>query len=96
VTAASRGGIALNEHLEHLNDFDALITDVRMPGIDGDELVRLFRKERRNLPVIYISGHSFRSIEENHNPAQPTFFLQKPFSTDELSRSLEKLLQMKS
>lgn len=96
VTAASRGGIALNEHLEHLNDFDALITDVRMPGIDGDELVRLFRKERRNLPVIYISGHSFRSIEENHNPAQPTFFLQKPFSTDELSHSLEKLLQMKS
>ena len=96
VTAVSRGGQALSEYIDRLDEFDALVTDVRMPGIDGDELVRLFRKERKDLPVIFISGHSFRSIEESHDPAQPTFFLQKPFSTDELSLSLDKLFQMKS
>ena len=88
--------IGSEEYIDRLDEFDALVTDVRMPGIDGDELVRLFRKERKDLPVIFISGHSFRSIEESHDPAQPTFFLQKPFSTDELSLSLDKLFQMKS
>jgi FixJ family two-component response regulator len=35
-----------------------LITDVRMPGINGIELQRRIRMERPKLPVIFISAHN--------------------------------------
>src|ERR1700681_3568675 len=34
-----------------------LITDVRMPGMDGIELQRRARLERPKLPIIFITGH---------------------------------------
>ena len=38
--------------------FDAVITDLRMPGVDGLELVRLSRELDPSRPVIVMTGHS--------------------------------------
>jgi FixJ family two-component response regulator len=40
-----------------LADASCLITDVRMPGMDGIELQHCVRSDRPELPVIFISGH---------------------------------------
>ncbi len=72
---------------------DALITDIKMPGMDGFELANTLRARRPDLPILVISGYfdkdtvmardSFESLG-NH-------YLAKPFSRQQLVESLEHL-----
>ena len=58
VTAAASGAEALGlvEVADRLPDL--LLTDVRMPGIQGPELARRLRDRRPDLPVVFTSGFS--------------------------------------
>jgi CheY-like chemotaxis protein len=56
VLVASDGYEALRLLVER--HVDLLLTDLKMPGIDGFELARQARLMRPNLHVIYLSGHS--------------------------------------
>jgi FixJ family two-component response regulator len=65
-----------------------VITDLRMPGMDGIELQRRIRSERPTLPVIFISAHEnaeTRRIALNEGAVS---FLYKPFDAADL---LEKI-----
>ncbi len=55
VTWAADGAKALDKAGECR--FDALLTDVRMPNLDGVGLVRAVRAERPSLPVVVLSGY---------------------------------------
>ncbi|MBT5738978.1 MAG: hypothetical protein HOI29_10480, partial [Planctomycetes bacterium] len=46
------------------------------------------------LPVLFISAHSFREIEENLESSCPTLFLQKPFSIEDLNLRVHQLLEL--
>lgn len=71
---------------------DLLITDVIMPKIKGPELAARFRKETPDLPVIYISGHSFKSSAELGDQNANSFFLQKPFRLVDLENEIRASL----
>jgi signal transduction histidine kinase len=94
VTSAASGVVAIENHEDELLSFDAVISDIRMPGMDGDELIKRFRKRHRSLPVLFISAHSFREIEENLESSCPTLFLQKPFSIKDLNLRVHQLLEL--
>ena len=60
--ATSRWGMARREQpwrrsARTPDDFDVLITDLRMPGMSGDALIREVRQLRPLLPVILVSGY---------------------------------------
>ena len=95
VISAASGVVAIENHEDELLSFDAVISDIRMPGMDGDELIKRFRKRHRSLPVLFISAHSFREIEENLESSCPTLFLQKPFSIKDLNLRVHQLLELK-
>ena len=95
VTSAASGVVAIENHEDDLLSFDAVISDIRMPGMDGDEVIKRFRKQHRSLPVLFISAHSFREIEENLESSCPTLFLQKPFSIEDLNSRVHQLLELK-
>ena len=65
-----------------------VITDVRMPGMDGIELQRRIRLERPTLPVIFISAHDDAASRKKALNDGAVDFLQKPFDAADL---LEKI-----
>ncbi len=69
----------------------AIITDLRMPAMDGLELLEHVRRSEPNLPVILISAHGSvpTAVQAIRNGA--TDFLVKPFSQDALDAVLERL-----
>ena len=87
VLEADAGEQAWTIFNEHKDAIQLLITDMIMPGMRGDELVRRIREERPYLPVIYISGYV-----DTFELDPGTFFLEKPFSFPELGRRVEASL----
>ena len=78
-------------------NFDLLIVDVMLPGLDGLSLVEELRKRGRQMPVVFLSAK--RSIEERIEGLQRggDDYLTKPFSFSELlARSLAILRRTKN
>ena len=73
---------------------DIIITDIRMPGIDGLELLRYLNDQRPSLPVIVMTAHP--DLKDALSAYRPVAFeyLAKPFDLDEavglVRRALEK------
>ena len=70
-----------------------LITDLRMPDMDGVELLRQLRQMDAMLPAIVISGHGDvqMAVEAMKNGAFD--FIEKPFSDDVLIAAIEHAVQ---
>lgn len=74
-------------------NIDALITDVRMPGMDGFELAETLRGKRPDLPILIISGF-FNEVPEAAGKSfegLKNHYLAKPFSKEQLVEGLERL-----
>jgi len=71
---------------------DLLLTDVRMPGMNGNELVDRVRELRSSLPVVYMSGYPEEAAIADRILAQDADFLAKPFSPDALLDAIRHML----
>lgn len=69
-----------------------LITDVRMPGINGIELQRRIRTARPKLPVIFISAHNDDETRQRALDEGAASFLYKPFDAGELLEAIRVAL----
>ena len=69
-----------------------LITDVRMPGMDGVALQRHIRSVRPELPVIFITAHHDDEVERSALAEGAACFLRKPFDAAELLRATRNAL----
>ena len=72
--------------------FDALVTDVMMPGMAGDELARKLRQSDRGLKVLYLTGYSDRLFKEKTGLWADEAFLEKPFTSKGLREALSLLV----
>ena len=88
VEIATDGAEALRMAREHLEGFDLIVTDVRMPQMDGWQLGRHLREGWPGMPVLYISGY-----DVHQSAPGPHAFLRKPFEPDELLRRVADLLR---
>ncbi|EKT4448778.1 response regulator [Pseudomonas putida] len=69
--------------------FDAVFSDVVMPGMGGLALALELRRQRPQLPVILTSGYSDAIAEGGH---QGFTFLAKPYSAEQLCQTLGNVL----
>jgi FixJ family two-component response regulator len=69
-----------------------VITDIRMPGINGLELQRRIRLERPTLPVILISAHHDAEVRRRAIDKGAVEVLFKPFDATDLIRVIEAAL----
>ena len=79
---------ALEELAVGADRFDAVFTDVVMPGMTGIELAQEIRRRHADLPVVLTSGYSHVLSEHGSYGFE---LLQKPYSVEQLSRVLHRV-----
>jgi two-component system response regulator FixJ len=77
--------------LERCEDFQSgcVVSDVRMPGIDGVELLRHLQEKRARMPVVIMTGHADVPLAVAAMKAGAIDFIEKPFADDVLLASIQ-------
>lgn len=90
VITASNGEEAL-EILARGETVDLLISDVVMPMMDGPAMVREARRDRPDLPVLFMSGYAEEQLRRSIS-IENVSFLPKPFSVQQLAEAARDTL----
>jgi CheY-like chemotaxis protein len=93
VFTASGGEEALRIVEESRDDVDVVVTDLRMPDIDGLSLIRTLDARYPHLPIIAASGVADGQTDEALTAGAHTF-LAKPFSAETLQGTLQEVLHV--
>ena len=89
--AVARDGTAAAASLA-TEPVDLLITDIKMPGMDGRMLCDYARSLKPNLAVLFISGYAQDILSKGSTLAKDAFFLQKPFTPNALLGKVRQTL----
>lgn len=73
-------------------DFNLVITDMKMPRVSGEEVVKFAREKYPGMKIIVISGYSSLSSVSNTLGYGVSAFLSKPFTIKQLREEVEKSL----
>ena len=73
--------------------YDAVLTDISMPGLSGLELLGHLRREQPETPVIVVSGIGDREHAEGLTRLGAFDFILKPFSLEAVEQSVTRALE---
>jgi PAS domain S-box-containing protein len=93
VTACADPARALGLFNLRPRDFDAVITDLAMPGMSGLELARAVLAVRPDVPILLNSGNAPPDVREAATLMGIREMIQKPETIDELSRALDRVFR---
>jgi two-component system NtrC family response regulator len=81
--------------LEHIGnpDLDLVITDMKMPGISGMELLEEIKKINFELPVIVMTAYGTIEMAVNAMKKNAYDYITKPFRNEELKLTIKKALE---
>lgn len=77
---------------DNSGEFDLIISDVVMPGMDGPTLIKEAKAHLGNARVIFISGYAERDIAQQLDDDREVSFLPKPFTVRQLAERVKKEL----
>ncbi|WP_419769066.1 MAG: response regulator [Candidatus Marinarcus sp.] len=86
---ASDGAIALSQYNEH--NPDVIITDLRMPNLDGAQLIKEIRRTNTNVPIIVVTAFKDDLSLEEQNSVSAVF--EKPINFIKLVNTLDECIQ---
>ncbi|MGB9764620.1 MAG: response regulator [Candidatus Saccharicenans sp.] len=72
-------------------EFDLIITDIRMPGKDGIELIASIMGLRKDIPIII--NTAYQSYKDDFMTWAADAYITKSSSLDELKQTIKKLLK---
>jgi DNA-binding NtrC family response regulator len=85
------GGVEALENLRN-DKFDLMITDIKMPDVDGLQLLKKVRRHYSRMPVLFVTGVATPNII---GQAAPDGFLAKPFRITQIENLIEGALMHK-
>jgi DNA-binding NtrC family response regulator len=74
-------------------DYDAIVTDIKMPGMDGLALLAEIRGRRPDTPILIITGHGEYDLALRALRGGAYDFIQKPIDRDDFVASLDCALR---
>nr|MBN2276458.1 response regulator [candidate division Zixibacteria bacterium] len=87
--AIARDGVAALDMIQS-EEYDVALLDVKMPGLDGVEVFRRFRKERPNMAVVILTGHGTIAQAFQTSREGIADYVAKPCDMDELADKLRR------
>ena len=93
VLTAGSGEAAL-PFLQNPN-LDVVLTDLKMPGMGGEELVRRSRRERPDVPVIIVTAHGTISSAVKSIRDGAADYLSKPFEPEQLEIAVHNAIKLR-
>lgn len=92
VTVAPNGLEALKHFLTDPQAFDLVITDMNMPGLNGQELAKGLLAIRPDLPIVLCTGFSELVDEKQARECGITGYIMKPYDVSSLDRIIREVL----
>ncbi|MBN2684639.1 MAG: response regulator [Pontiellaceae bacterium] len=89
VTTATNGKLAWNMFRKAPENFDALITDYRMPKMNGYELIKNVKSLRDDIPIVLCSGYMEKVEGEGLMDLEDTLYMAKPIDWRMLNKALK-------
>ena len=77
-------------------DYDAIVTDIKMPGMDGLALLREITNLRPSTPTLLITGHGERELTVEALRGGAYDFIQKPIEREYLVAALTRAFEKRS
>ena len=77
-------------------DYDAIVTDLKMPGMDGLDLLAEIRTHRPDTPTLMITGHGEHDLVVHALRGGAYDFIQKPIDRDYFVASLRRAIERRA
>ncbi len=77
-------------------DYDAIVSDIKMPGMDGLALLKEVRALRPETPTLLITGHGEHDLTVQALRGGAYDFIQKPIDRDYFVASLQRAISMRA
>jgi two-component system response regulator FixJ len=72
--------------------FGCVVSDIRMPGLDGIELLKLMKDQHSPFPILIMTGHGDVPLAVEAMKLGAVDFLEKPFEDDRLTAMIESAI----
>ena len=96
VRTAAGGAEAIRVFHRHADQIVAVLLDMTMPDMNGEETFKALRNIRGNIKVILSSGYTEQDTMARFHTDGIAAFIQKPFELETLIRKLQDLLETPS
>jgi two-component system response regulator FixJ len=73
--------------------FGCIVSDVRMPGLDGIELLKRMKAQQSPFPILIMTGHGDVPLAVEAMKLGAVDFLEKPFDDDRLTNMIESTIR---
>jgi two-component system sensor histidine kinase/response regulator len=93
VTVETADSAAAALDLIAVREYDAIVTDIKMPGMDGLELLAEIRTRRPDTPTLIITGHGENELVVRALRAGASDFIQKPIDRDYFVAALYRAIR---
>ncbi len=95
VIEASNGEEAIGKYTNQHYQFDVVLLDLIMPGMEGDEVFRRLKALDQNVKVIFVSAYSRDTVRVDNLLAEGAIdFIQKPFSISEINMAITTAVEI--
>ena len=92
VLQAVDGEDGIEQFNEHREDIDAIVLDLTMPKLSGEEVFRQIKSTRPGLPIILCSGYTQEDVAKQFVGVELDGFIEKPFTPSQLIGMLRTAL----
>ena len=88
------GALAIERMAE--NPFDLVITDLKMPGMDGIEVLRQIKSQQPDVPIVMITGYSTVDTAVESMKSGAVDYISKPFTPEEIVAKVHVALEKRA